>query len=396
MPVIIPDKKRLVWLPCLLGLLAMTQGCDTQGNLSDDQTVVFTLPSLFSDGRALDTTKIPPQVSIDGNNLPMTCTGTNCTGRLNVAPDTDFAVAIEWRSGDLLLATFEQQVNSTASGATLVVSSNDYNTNHDNNANGIRDFDELDVTNTTDVDVIIPRIDASNAPRVDGLDVRFDPNNFRLTGEWANANAADQSGELLFIDNLMIGNNVNTNNIFHFWAAAHDGTYLYMLVVSDDIGLNFSDSPIIHDDDTLELFFDGNNSRLMSFDGVDDRHLQIALLEEGTSNPNSSSFASARILAGPNSLPLPTDLLVATGLETGPRSLRDSSRQQDIYEIRISLEQLGITVGEPFGIGVQLNDDDNGGARDSKWGWIHPSRTVNDVDNTWQDPSLMGVAVLGN
>ncbi len=390
--------KPLLWLPVAAGLLGAIQGCDTQSSATttDSPDVVFTLPALFSDGRALDTTKIPPTVSVNGSNVPMNCTGTNCTGTLNVAPDTDFTVTIEWRSGDLLLATFEQVVNSTANGNTLTVNSGDYNTNHDNNANGTRDFDELDATDTTDIDVVIPRIDASNTPMIDGLDVRFEPNSFTLAGEWSSAVASDRNGQSLFIDNLMIGNNINTSNIFHFWAAAHDGTYLYMLVVSDDIGLNFSDSDTIHDDDTLELFFDGNNSKLTSYDGVDDRHIQLALLEAGTSSPNNSGFANARILPGPNSLPVPTDLLLAAGLETGPRSLRDSSRQQDIYEIRIKLDQLGITVGQPFGIAVQLNDDDNGGARDSKWGWIHPARTNANVDNTWIDPSFMGVAVLGN
>lgn len=389
--------RRVLWLPAVMSVLGALQGCDTTDNtLSSDTGVTFSLPALLSDGRALDTTKIPPTVTVNGSRVPMNCTGANCTGTLNVAPETEFTVGVEWRSGDLLLATFEQVVNSTAEGATLTVGANDYNTTHDNNANGIRDFDELDATVTTDIDVIIPRIDASNTPMIDGLDVRFNPNQFRLIGEWSNATANDQSGQPLFIDNLMIGNNVNSNNIFHFWAAAHDGTYLYMLVVSDDIGLNFSDSNGIFNDDSLELFFDGNNSKLSSYDGVDDRHIQIGLLEAGTSSPNNSGFANARIQAGPNSLPVPSDLLLATGLETGPRSLRDSARQQDIYEVRIKLDELGITVGQPFGIAVQLNDDDNGDARDSKWGWIHPARIGSDVDNTWFDPSFMGVAILAD
>ena len=50
--------------------------------------------------------------------------------------------------------------------------------------------------------------------------------------------------------------------------------------------------------------------------------------------------------------------------------------------------------GRPFGFELQVNDDDDGGPREGKWGWAHPARVSEDVDRTFVNPSIMGVAVL--
>ena len=48
------------------------------------------------------------------------------------------------------------------------------------------------------------------------------------------------------------------------------------------------------------------------------------------------------------------------------------------------------TENTPFAIDVQINDDDDGDQRDSKWAWFAPSGQ----DWTWTDPSQLGPAIL--
>lgn len=46
--------------------------------------------------------------------------------------------------------------------------------------------------------------------------------------------------------------------------------------------------------------------------------------------------------------------------------------------------------GDIFGLEVAANDDDDGGERDTKWGWWAPVGT----DEAWQRPSVFGKAKL--
>ena len=60
------------------------------------------------------------------------------------------------------------------------------------------------------------------------------------------------------------------------------------------------------------------------------------------------------------------------------------------YEVKVSLSSIGLNENTPFAIDVQINDDDNGDDRDSKWAWFAPSGQ----DSTWYDPSQLGPAIL--
>ena len=63
-----------------------------------------------------------------------------------------------------------------------------------------------------------------------------------------------------------------------------------------------------------------------------------------------------------------------------------------VMEIVIPMSQLGITVanGRQFGLEMQINDDDDGGDRDTKLAWWSTT------DDTWRYPSLFGTAVLND
>ena len=240
--------------------------------------------------------------------------------------------------------------------------------------------------------VLIPRISASDAPAIDGFDVEMNGQG-ELRGEWRDAVQFDNFGERLWINNLMIdqGADAEEGAELRQWAAMHDGVNLYVLVLSDDIGSRHADSIDFWEDDTLELFIDGDNSKLSEWGDDDDFQMLIPLLPQFDTVSNNE--ISGRFAPGPASPVLPLEF--STGPGVGPDGIRIAKWELDVYELSIPIATAGITIGSPFGLELQLNDDDNGGFRESKWGWFHPSRVGgNDTDLTYQNPSIMGTVVL--
>ncbi len=258
------------------------------------------------------------------------------------------------------------------------------------------DADEDEVTDSEStsepvvVDTVVPRIATSAAPTIDGLGVTMDTN-YNLTGEWAAAIQTDGSGAPLVIENLMIDIDAEETSLapYRRWAAMHDGTYLYIVVVVDDNGDRNRDSlSELTEDDSLEMFFDGDNSKSTQY-GSDDFHHIFPVQLAGVDKRSATSGD----VAGSNSAE-GLNVLFATGPGIGPRGIRRARYEQDVYELRIRLSSAGIDTDEAFGFELQINDDDGGDARDSKWGWKHPARQDSDVDGTSSNPSLMGTLKL--
>jgi len=244
--------------------------------------------------------------------------------------------------------------------------------------------------------VRIPRTDTANAPKIDGQTLDYLPGTELLAGEWRFAAQFDSFGDPLGVNNFMFGEPDSDQSSGHHWAAMHDGVYLYLLVVSDDAGIHFQDTNELRKpwkDDSVELFIDGNRSMLTDYDGVDDFHMTVNLLSE-PSMLNSSYVNMPLILQSDASAILPSDLIFSTGPQKGPTSIVLARGRKDIYEFRIKISELNIEVEAPFGIEIQLNDDDDGGTRDAKWGWNHPEGNDLTNDLTWQNPSVMGTAIL--
>ncbi|NND92465.1 MAG: hypothetical protein HKN42_16520 [Granulosicoccus sp.] len=238
---------------------------------------------------------------------------------------------------------------------------------------------------------MIPRIASSAAPKLDGKGVKVDDLG-RLTGEWAEAVQNDNSGAPLLIDNLIIDVDAEAadGSPFRRWAAMHDGSYLYVLVIVDDNGDRHRDSGTsLAQDDSLELFLDGDNSKSTRYDD-NDFHRLIPLQLAG----KDRQAANSGDIAGPNSSRSPLGLKFTTGIGSGPKGLRRKNWEQDVYELRIDLESAGIDTNAPIGFELQVNDDDGGKNRESKWAWKHPSRADRDVDGTVSNPALMGTVVL--
>jgi hypothetical protein len=246
--------------------------------------------------------------------------------------------------------------------------------------------------------VVIPKISPFNAPIIDGLGVTALAADGSLLGEWADAVQSDVNGQRLGINRLMVDNDTDeSNNAPHRrWAAMHDGTRMYVLVLVDDVGLRFADdNRSIWEDDSLELFIDGDNSKNLTWGDDDDFQFLMALLKIN-GQANKDGGGNSRVQSGDQSSQTDIDLKLATGPGIGPDGIRLARWEQDVYELSFDMAAAGIFAGQPFGFELQVNDDDNGDGREAKWGWFHPARTTSNTDTTFINPSIMGTIELGD
>ena len=214
------------------------------------------------------------------------------------------------------------------------------------------------------VEVLVPYV--SQRPDIDGQ---------IATNEWRSAAVAGTSNfETSFndIDNLLLANvpDYIDGSGYSSWMAMHDGTNLYVHVrTSSDTHKLFLDSDQPWHDDSFEIFIDGDNSKGEEFDGVND--FQISL--------SADSSTLEPLISGRS----------APGLGIFYRSV-NKFQSHPIIEVAINLESAGIEIGKPFGFDVHINEDDNGGDRDAKWGWFEKSG----FDRSWFNPSVLGTLLL--
>ena len=200
------------------------------------------------------------------------------------------------------------------------------------------------------VDGVVLRTDL--APVIDGT---IDP-------VWSGANQYP-------IQNVIIGSAVPAADLSASYRALYDATNLYLLVtVSDETLINDSGTSWYFDDG-VELFVDGDHSQGASYD-ANDFQFGVRWSDGNT------------IIAGANSAPVPTGAVAS--LASAPGGYR--------LEMRLPLSGLSInpTAGYQFGLEVQVNDDDDGGDRDTKISWHSLD------DNTWMYPSQFGSVALSS
>ena len=158
------------------------------------------------------------------------------------------------------------------------------------------------------------------------------------------------------------------------WQALHDEDFLYALVTVQDNFLVNDSGDAWWDDDSVELFLDTDLSRATEYDGQNDHQLIFRVHDE-------------EIYSGPNSRPVPAG--------TQRRVVEKAFGYQMVITIPITSlvpSSVGSASGEPIqlGLDIQVNDDDDGGARDSKLAWSAA------VDDAWQNPTLFGIVELAN
>lgn len=300
----------------------------------------------------------------------------------------------ETTSGSTSGSTTGDTTAGSTAGATDGGTGVDTEGDTDGTSDGTSDGNDTTGTVHTKASVFIPRISSNAAPSIDGEDVVFDSAG-NLTGEWEGAVEVDDAGATLWINNLMIDNGADSDDGAELrrWAAMHDGENLYILVLSDDVGRRTSDSLQPWNDDSLELFIDGDNSKLTEYGDADDFHILLPL--QPLNSTSSNNELTGRSQLGPMSSEEELDYEFSTGIGIGPDGIRQPRFELDVYEVAVPLDDANITPGFPAGLELQLNDDDDGDQRDSKWGWFHlPFTETDNPDESYTNPSIMGTVVL--
>lgn len=169
------------------------------------------------------------------------------------------------------------------------------------------------------------------------------------------------------LQQLILGSPVAGSDLAGSFKARYDANNLYLLIsVNDDRKRNDSATQW-WEDDSIEVYLDGNKSGGSSYDGVNDYQLVFR-------------WNDPTIIRGPNS-------------QTAPAGLQWRRVNTSIgyrLEVAIPLRSVGIApvVGYGFGLDVHLIDDDDGGARENKLAWNATA------DEAWRNPGYFGVAQL--
>ncbi|ASJ72280.1 sugar-binding protein [Granulosicoccus antarcticus] len=261
---------------------------------------------------------------------------------------------------------------------------NDYSESADADGDGIGDNADQDDNNDGIEDyregsqIIVPYVDNASIS-IDGIwDSGYSNNTYY--DEWGKAADNDNYGYSLRFGNLLVDNTdrYNYNNYSsNYFEMMHDGEYLYIKITigGEELENWFNDSADIWEDDSVELYFDVGYDQLDAYG--DDDFQRLFRFRDSADDPTIDGFYSA------------------SGMETSyATSYRHennaSSVYQHLYEIKVKLSSIGLEPGDTFGFEAGSNDDDDGGIRDTKWGWFAPIGT----DEAWQRPSVFGKAKL--
>ena len=166
---------------------------------------------------------------------------------------------------------------------------------------------------------------------------------------------------------LLTGTVTNSADLSGYGKLLWDGTYVYALaVVTDDTKKN--DSQNAYDDDAVEFYFDGNDTKATTYDANDFQY---------TFGWNDGTTVG---------------VIPSTASTTGITYSAVSTSTGYVVEARIPWANLQVTpaADKLIGIDFMINDDDDGGARDAKLSWNSAT------DNAYQDASLFGTGKLLN
>ncbi len=169
------------------------------------------------------------------------------------------------------------------------------------------------------------------------------------------------------LDTLIAGKRWVKRDLFGKWQGKWDKDFLYLSVQVYDEQI-ISDSVNPEDDDSIEFYIDADNSRNSRYDGINDFRL---------------IFARGRdeVVVGADSPQTVHADLWFEFIDTA-----------DGYKLhaKIPWQMLGIPIDvkSRIGIEVQVNDDDDGGAREQKISWLAQR------DEAMHDPRLFGVVLI--
>lgn len=416
------SMKAMARLACVLVLGVFVSACSSNEQSvltqsADGSQVMQFSPPEFLNTRAVVLANVFPAVEINGTtlNLSPSADRTLWRGEVQVAEGDDVELRVDWIENvggrELLLAVAENSYPAISRNTEVTLREDDYvdddfvafellDADNDRVPNLAERLENSDPFSSIDpgisrADAFIEAINPSDAPSIDG--------GFDLI--WGQAQYRDREEDLLSIDNRLIGfDPARDEGSTEFrWGGMHDGQFLYLYILGESAGTDeavdnrtpFADSDDPWQDDSVEIYWDGNRSQGSSYDGVDDFHLIIPLskLNQGGANrshfPDGSRDPDGRVETGFNSAPIDFDTsAVHFGTCLCPRV--------DTFEIRLDMEMLQIPVDQSFGFDIQINNDADGGDRNFKFAWRAPSAAagLSDGDVTWENPSTMGLLEL--
>lgn len=151
------------------------------------------------------------------------------------------------------------------------------------------------------------------------------------------------------------------------WKALYNASNLYVLVQVNDATRTNDSGASWWEDDVVEVFIDGNNSKGTTYDGANDFQLGFR-------------WNDAVVKAGGNSVQNTTGItfnMYAAGAGY-------------VLEASIPWSTIGVTpvIGNQIGFDISVDDDDNGGTRDSQMASFATTSAA------WSNPSLFGSVYL--
>jgi len=169
------------------------------------------------------------------------------------------------------------------------------------------------------------------------------------------------------IGNVTYSPVLSDEDLSAYYKAMWDEENLYVFIdVTDDKLMSDSSSDEFYLDDCVEVFIDADNSKSGSYDENDGQYH----FDWNRGNPTMGSFQHGR-----------TDNIefALVAKEKGYRT-----------EIKFPWSTLGVkpSAGAKIGLDVHVNDDDDGGDRETKLMWRDKE------DNAWQSPQVFGTAEL--
>lgn len=397
--------RQFIRLVLIAVAVCTLMSCDRQGQapvvLNQPHGIELARPD-FLQSRAVNTSRMDVVVSVDvgGVNYNATRVGQELpwVGEVFVPEGSDVTVNIEWFEADveglpdeygtnLPLAISQTEVASIDRNRAITIDA--YKTDNQDGLYPRLDLDNDDASNLQERIAGSGPNDPQDKPA--SVVILYNARSPTIDGSydslWNTAQFEDKDAQQLSIDSVLIDHGVTIvdEDRKYRWAGMHDGQYLYLMVFAESVGQQtpFGDSVEAYHDDAIDVFWDGDYSRLDYYDGVDDFQLIFPLLSlAGSGSPNGSASDHTRFELGDQSAPMDLSAIeFAICLCEGG---------QQIYEIKINLTQAGIPIGSRFGFDIQLNNDVDGGERDAKWAWHNDTG----ADDSWRFPLRLGTALL--
>ncbi len=340
--------------------------CDSDTDvtqISTDSVTAVTLPQSLRTAFALDPDALQLQVTVnDEATILRADEDLIWRGVVDVPRNQSSRVVVEWgtdygTSGYVKLAE-QQRFVFVGNDETTLAFDNSYITDFDNDRDTRSNLSEIE----------------QNRSPVNNLDVTINTDGTFATGG-INFPPSAECGQQIPIAVLNSGVDSDHQG---WWCATLESDLidadgnpqqipnLKIIVSVEDQQLftdNTSADNLSHQDDSIEIFIDGDDNKRGTYDGINDFQFRFTPLGTGLFSMERGPFT-------------PANLNASVEYRNGGYTLTAI----------IPLREVGIQNRFPFGLNIEVNDDDDGGDRDAKYAWIADEG----VDISWFNPGAFG------